>query len=214
MRVLIACEESQAVCIAFRERGHEAYSCDLQACSGGHPEWHIMHDCLEVAYSGHWDLMVAHPPCTFLSRAGMAWKTRKQSVRSDMKEYREAQAEKAIEFMVKLWRAPIDRVCLENPVGVANTKWRKPNQIIHPYYFGDSEMKETCFWLRRLPRLNGLATIDRIKDKPKPLGTRIGSDGKTKNKYFCTVMDSKKDAAKLKSKTFPGIAKAMAEQWG
>lgn len=215
LRVLIACEESQVVTKAFRARGHEAYSCDLQACSGGHPEWHIMHDAIEVAYSGCWDLMIAHPPCTFLSRAGMAWKTRKQSVRPDMKEYREAQAEKAIEFMATLWAAPIDRVVLENPVGVANTKWRKPNQIIHPYYFGDPEMKETCLWLRGVSRLNGLPHIDKVRDKPQPTPgkTRMGSDGKIKNQYFCGRMDNKYSAAKLKSKTFPGIAKAMAATW-
>jgi hypothetical protein len=212
MRILVACEESQTVCKAFRERGHEAYSCDLQACSGGHPEWHIMHDAIEVAYSGCWDLMVAHPPCTFLSRAGQAHKARGETIR----KYREEQAGKAIEFMVKLYNAPIRQVAIENPVGLANTRWRKPNQIIHPYYFGDSEMKETCLWLRGLPRLNGLHHIDKVRDKPLPTPgkSRIGSDGKMKNQYFCGRMDNKSNAAKLKSKTFPGIARAMAEQWG
>jgi hypothetical protein len=214
MRVLVACEESQTVCKAFRERGHEAYSCDLQACSGGHPEWHIMHDAIEVAYLGIWDLMIAHPPCTFLSRAGQAWKTRKQSKRADMAEYREKEATKAIDFVIKLYNAPVAKVAIENPVGLANTRWRKPNQIFHPYYFGDNEMKETCLWLRGLPRLNGLTSIHRQRDKPKPLRSRIGSDGKVKNMYFCGLMDNRSAAAKLKSKTFPGIAKAMAEQWG
>lgn len=215
MRVLVGCEESQTVCKAFRELGHEAYSCDLQACSGGHPEWHIMHDVLEVAYLRIWDLGIFHPPCTFLSRAGQAWKTRKQSKRLDMAEYREREAEKAIEFMKKLYHAPIEMVALENPVGLANTRWRKPNQIIHPYYFGDREMKETCLWLRGLSRLNGLPHIDKVRDKPLPTPgkTRIGSDGKIKNQYFCGRMDNKQGAAKLKSKTFPGIARAMATQW-
>jgi site-specific DNA-cytosine methylase len=230
MRVLIACEESQTVCKAFRERGHEAYSCDIQDCSGGEEDWHIVGDAVDVAYNWHlfytqnyrqhyveeWDLMIAHPPCTYLSRAGQAWKTRKQSVRPDMKEFREAEAAKAIEFMRLLWNAPIKKICLENPVGLANTGFRKPNQIIHPYYFGDAEMKETCLWLKGLPRLNGLHHIDKYKNKPKPTPgkSRIGSDGKLKNQYFCGRMDNKSGAAKLKSKTFPGIARAMAEQWG
>ena len=211
-RVLIACEESQEVCKAFRALGHEAYSCDLQACSGGHPEWHIMADAIDVAYSGQWDLMIGHPPCTFLSRAGQAWKGRKPEVAP----YREAQAGKAIRFMIQLWNAPIDKIALENPVGLANTRWRKPTQIIHPYYFGDGEMKETCLWLKGLTRLNGLHHIDKDRDKPKPTPgkSRIGSDGKMKNQYFCGRMDNKSGAAKLKSKTFPGIARAMAEQWG
>jgi hypothetical protein len=210
MKVLIACEESQAVCLAFRAKGHEAFSCDLQECSGGYPEWHIIADAIETAYSEVWDLMVAHPPCTFLSRAGMAHKAKSKEV----KEFREQEAKKAIEFIKQLWNAPIDKICIENPVGVVNTHWRKPTQIIHPYYFGDPEMKETCLWLKRLPRLNGLHTIDKIIHKPKPIRSRIGSDGKMKNMYFCGLMDNKSNAAKLKSKTFPSIAKAMAEQWG
>lgn len=212
MRVLIACEESQTVCKAFRERGHEAYSCDIQACSGGHPEWHIKDDAIQVAYWGYWDIMIGHPPCTFLSRAGQCHKARSKEIAI----YRERQAALAIEFMNALWNAPIKRICLENPVGLANTRWRKPSQIIHPYYFGDMEMKETCLWLKGLPRLNGLHHIDRYRDKPKPTPgkSRIGSDGKMKNQYFCGRMDAKGHAAKLKSKTFPGIARAMAEQWG
>jgi hypothetical protein len=218
MRVIVLCEESQTVCKAFRDLGHEAYSCDLQACSGGHPEWHIMHDALEVAYYGAWDLAIGHPPCTFLSRAGQAWKTRPQKGKTteEVTIYREAMASNAIGFMDKMFKAPIDKICLENPVGLANTRWRKPSQIIHPYYFGDNEMKETCLWLKGLSRLNGLHHIDKVKHKPLPTPgkTRMGSDGKIKNQYFCGRMDNKSGAAKLKSKTFPGIARAMAEQWG
>jgi hypothetical protein len=209
MRVLVACEESQAVCIAFRERGYEAYSCDLQECSGGHPEWHIQDDVTFHLNEG-WDLMIAHPPCTFLSRIGQAHKARGKEVA----EYRESEAAKAIDFIKVLWAAPIPKICIENPVGLANTRWRRPSQIIHPYYFGDNEMKETCLWLKGLPRLNGLSHIDKVLDKPKPTGSRIGKDGKVKNVYFCSRMDNKSGAAKLKSKTFPGIARAMAEQWG
>lgn len=210
MKVLIGCEESQEVCKAFREKGHEAYSCDLQDCSGGHPEWHLKMDVFEAIGIINPDLAIFHPPCTFLSRAGQAHKARSKEIR----EYREKEAGIAIEFMNRLWNTPIKKICIENPVGLANTRWKKPTQIIHPYYFGDNEMKETCLWLKGLSRLNGIPTIDRYKDKPKPEGTYIGADGKTKNKYFCHRMDNKKGAAKLKSKTFPGIAKAMADQWG
>lgn len=215
LRVLVACEESQAVCLAFRRRGHYAFSCDIQECSGGHPEWHIQGDALEAIKIRDWDILIGHPPCTYLSRAGMAWKTRKQNKRPDMKEFREAEAEKAIEFINRLWNSPIKKICLENPVGLANTRWKRPSQIIHPYYFGDGEMKQTCLWLKGLTRLNGVHTIHKDRDKPKPTPgkTRVGSDGKIKNQYFCGRMDSKAQAAKLKSKTFPGIANAMASQW-
>lgn len=220
LKILIACEESQRVCLAFRARGHQAYSCDLQECSGGHPEFHLQIDAIEAIKLYKWDLMVAHPPCTYLSCAGQAWKTRKQNVRPDMKEFREAEAAKAIEFIKALWAAPIERIALENPVGLANTRFKPATQIIHPYYFGDGEMKRTCLWLKRLPRLNGLATIDKDRDKPKPTPgkSRIGSDGKLKNEYFVGRVDSgavksKESRAKIKSKTFPGIARAMARQW-
>lgn len=214
MRVLIACEESQTVCKAFRERGHEAYSCDLQACSGGHPEWHIMHDAVEVAYNGAWDLMIAHPPCTFLSKAGLHY--------INTRPGRKEMTLKSFEFVKKLWSAPIERIALENPVGWLNTNWRKPSQIIEPYYFGDPEKKQTCLWLKSLSRINGLLEVsaDPIKFKPRP--TSVGKskkDGSPRNHYFCDRMKFEakfdyKHAAKLKSKTFPGIARAMAEQWG
>lgn len=205
LRVLIACEESQTVCKEFRARGHEAYSCDLQACSGGHPEWHIMHDAVEVAYSGCWDLMVAHPPCTYFSRAGYHWIYKKPE--------REEQLKKAFDFWLKLWRAPIRQKGFENPAGWLCTNWRRPNQIIHPYYFGDHELKETCLWLHNLPRLNGLPTVDKIRDKPQPHGTITKKNGKKRNYYFCDRMDNMTGSAKLKAKTFPGIARAMSAAW-
>jgi len=216
--VLVGCEESQVVCKAFRELGHEAYSCDLQECSGGHPEWHLQMDVLEAIKLKKWDLGIFHPPCTFLSCAGQAWKTRKQKVRSDMREFREKQAELAIDFIKILWSSGIKFIAIENPVGLANTRWKRATQIVHPYYFGDGEMKRTCFWLKNLPRLNGRPDIHHIKHKPQPTPgkSRIGSDGKMKNQYFCGRADAKKlglNPAKIKSKTFPGIAKAMAEQW-
>lgn len=203
LRVLVACEESQTVCKAFRERGHEAYSCDLQACSGGHPEWHIMHDAVEVAYLGIWDLMIAHPPCTFFSRAAGRWLYNHDRL---------IKTQEAFEFWMKLWNAPIEKKALENPPGWLSTNWRKPDQKVHPWYFGDGEMKETCLWLSGLSRLSGDLEIAANPKKfhPVPSKSRMGSDGKIKNKYFVSRMTNAKDRAK----TFPGIARAMAEQWG
>lgn len=204
MRVLIACEESQEVCKAFRARGHEAYSCDLQPCSGGHPEWHIQGSALTEAYFGKYDLMIAHPPCTYFSRAGFHFIYKKPE--------RKEQLVNAFGFVLALWNAPIPMIAIENPIGWLNTNWRKPTQTIHPWYFGDGEMKETCLWLKNLPKLQGLLEVamDPQKHHPKPESSRIGSDGKMKNKYFM----SRAKNAKERSKTFPGIARAMAEQWG
>lgn len=204
MRVLVACEESQAVCIAFRKRGHEAYSCDIQECSGGHPEWHLQTDALEALRYKPWDLLIAHPPCTYFSRAGIQF-IHKQPDRME-------KLLKSFEFVRALWNAEIPMIAIENPVGWLCTNWRKPDQKVHPWYFGDNEMKETCLWLRNLPRLNGLheVAINPNKYKPKPEKSRIGSDGKMKNKYFVSRAKNSKE----RSKTFPGIAKAMAEQWG
>jgi site-specific DNA-cytosine methylase len=204
MRVLVACEESQEVCKAFRALGHEAYSCDLQECSGGHPEWHIQGDALTEVYFGNYDLLIAHPPCTYFSRAGYHFIYKKPE--------RKTQLVHAFSFVLALWHAPVPLIALENPIGLLNTNWRKPNQIIHPWYFGDGEMKETCLWLKGLPRLQGSMEIamNPKAHHPKPEKSRIGSDGKMKNKYF---MGRAKNA-KERSKTFPGIARAMAEQWG
>lgn len=203
MKVLIACEESQTVCKAFRALGHEAYSCDILPCSGGHPEWHIKDDVLNHLNDG-WDMMIAHPPCTYFSRAGIQF-IHKQPGRME-------KLLKAFEFVRKLWNADIPCIAIENPIGWLNTNWRKPSQIIHPWYFGDGEMKETCLWLKNLQRLNGWPEIamNRAKHHPKPESSRIGSDGKMKNKYFMQRAGN----AKNRSKTFPGIARAMAEQWG
>lgn len=202
MKVLVACEESQEVCKAFRLKGHEAYSCDLQPCSGGHPEWHIQDNVTYHLKEG-WDLMIAHPPCTYLSRA------------AGIVLYREDRLPKTYEafnFVLQLWNAPIEKIAIENPPGWLSTNWRRWTQKIHPWYFGDCEMKETCLWLKNLPRLNGLieVALDMKKYHPKPEGSRMGSDGKIKNKYFMSRVTNAKD----RSKTFPAIAKAMAEQWG
>lgn len=225
MKVLVACEESQEVCKAFRARGHEAYSCDIQACSGGHPEWHIIEDVTRVLsggywdtqlgiriYAEYWDLMIGHPPCTYLSFAGMHWE-KKQPGRKEKRL-------EAMEFFMALWNAPIKKKCLENPQGYPQHAFRKPNQIIHPYYFGDPHLKRTCLWLDGLPKLQGLQEVAiagrKAVPQPDKWITRKSGDkaGGRRGIYF---MDQRgvptKEKQKHRSKTFPGIAKAMAAAW-
>jgi hypothetical protein len=201
MRVLVGCEESQAVCKAFRNRGHEAFSCDIQDCSGGFPEWHIKGDLLEVI-NDTWDLMIAHPPCTFLSYAG----TRHWNKPGRMWKRLEALA-----FFGKLWEAPIPKICLENPKGCASPTIAKYSQEIQPYYFGDSDMKTTWLWLRGLLPLQWQGTDDLFGKatavaKPEPYYTAKNG----KKLYFTESTGGGFE----RSKTFPGIAEAMADQWG
>lgn len=145
MRVLVACEESQTVCKAFRALGHEAYSCDILPCSGGHPEWHIRGDAILAMQSDDWDLMIAHPPCTYLSASGMHWTTR---------GLRDPQlTEDALDFVARLMDSAITKIAIENPVGVISSRIRKPDQIIQPWMFGDDASKKTCLWLKNLPPL-------------------------------------------------------------
>ena len=158
MRVLVACEESQAVCIAFREQGHEAYSCDLLPCSGGHPEWHLQMDALEALKLKAWDIVIAFPPCDHLSKAGAAhWK----------KQWKKDAQLKALKFVHEFM--DIDgRVAIENPVGAINTRIRKPDQRIQPYHFGHPYTKETCLWLKNLPPLRATKIVDPIANWVKP----------------------------------------------
>ena len=201
MRVLVACEESQEVCKAFRDKGHEAYSADLQDCSGGHPEWHIKGDVLPllngncqfitvggvcVCIDGSWDLIVAHPPCTHLAVSGARWFPEKQ------KDFRQ---QKACVLFMQMMLANADRVAVENPIGIMSNCYRKPDQIVQPWMFGHGETKATCLWLKGLQNL-----------KPTDI-----VDGR---EHRIWKMAPSPDRAKQRSKTFPGIAKAMAEQWG
>ena len=201
MKVLIACEESQEVCKAFRERGHEAYSCDIQDCSGGHLEWHIMGDCLPlidgdcsfftrggqwVHIDGKWDLLIAHPPCTDLAVSGARWFPEKQ------KDFRQ---QKACVFFMQMILNSAERIAVENPVGIMSTCYRKPDQIIQPWQFGHGETKATCLWLKNLP---ALVPTDIVEQREQ----RIWK------------LPPGPDRAKLRSRTFTGIARAMAEQWG
>ena len=211
-RVLIACEESQAVTIEFRKLGIEAFSCDIQPCSGGHPEWHYQQDIFEVINMG-WDMMISFPPCTHLAVSGAAWFEQKR---------KDGRQQEGVDFFLKIAGANIDKIAVENPVGIMSRLYRKPDQVIQPYYFGDEAQKTTCLWLKNLPPLYH-------NEKPNLFDSKITHSGKGefyefvsgkgKNKKFSKwYSDALKlapnERAKLRSKTFSGIAKAMAEQWG
>lgn len=198
-KVLIACEESQTICIEFRKQGHEAYSCDIKNCSGGHPEWHIKDDVLKILTEG-WDLMIGHPPCTYLSYAANAvWN----------KEGRLQKRLEALDFFAQLWTAPIPLICLENPSGCASPTIAKYSQMIQPYFFGDTESKRTWLWLKGLPLLKSTKIV-----KPKIYGYYKRGKKKGKPIYGNDYLKFADDRGIIRSKTFPGIAKAMAEQWG
>lgn len=234
MKILIACEESQRVCIEMRKLGHEAYSCDIQEPSGGHPEWHLKADvlryinpCTEMNgilpfltmdgkshfISGKWDLIIAHPPCTYLSNVA----TRHHSLKCtslDRINDRTFKRVEAMQFFLNFANADCERIAIENPVGVMNTCYRKPDQIIHPYYFAGSEYdtenyvtKATCLWLKGLKPLT-------YTELPKPDNKKIfGRLPSGKAKTWEDSVSRIGGAAKSRSKTFPGIAEAMAEQW-
>ena len=206
MRVLVACEFSGVVREAFRKRGHDAWSCDLLPTEI--PGNHIQGDVLDILDDG-WDLMIAHPPCTYLSKAGMHYlKTRPE---------RYERLQSAFQFVLSLWNANIEKICIENPVGWMNSHWMKPTQIIHPYYFGDPEYKETCLWLKGLTPLWYWLKDDMLGNKtsvdPRTKGYIFRKSGKRKGqKYTYHWRDGK--TAKDRSVTFQCIADAMAEQWG
>jgi hypothetical protein len=210
MKILIACEESQAVCIEFRKKGHEAFSCDIQDCSGNYPEWHIKGDVVEQLDKG-WDMMIAFPPCTHLAVSGAAWFEEKK---------KDGRQQQGIEFFMQMVNAPIDKIAIENPIGIMSKFYRKPDQIIHPYYFGDNVSKSTCLWLKNLPKLLHNKTVNLFESQPtwvEPVFTEfLYSNGKTvrhseiSNKWY----KSAEERSRQRSKTFPGIAKAMADQWG
>ena len=216
MKVLVACEESQTVTIAFRERGHEAYSCDIQPCSGGNPEWHFQQDGLQLL-NPDWDLMIAHPPCTYLAVSGAAW------FDSPLYPNRRKDQKDSIEFFMKLAYAPIDKIAIENPVGIMSTHWRQPTQIIQPWMFGDEAQKTTCLWLKNIPKLRYGHEVQMALGEITPPQTKITgkgefithASGKTKPKWFADALSlPKEERQKARSKTFQGIANAMAEQWG
>lgn len=232
LNVLVACEESQRVCIEFRKLGHNAYSCDILECSGGHPEWHFKQDCLEVIKNkggvletgetkyieGNWDIMIAHPPCTYLCVSGAKWYYHPDDKDVPFEKRRphpkfpnrKKDQEDAIKFFMQLVNADIERIAIENPIGVMSSKYRKPDQIIQPYYFGDEAQKSTCLWLKNLPLLKPT----NIVSKGEILQFK---SGKSMSKWMSEAFTNTKsleERQRLRSKTFIGIAKAMAEQWG
>ena len=198
MRILIACEESQTIAKAFRDLGHDAFSCDLSECSGGYPEWHIQGDAIEIAYTQEWDLMIAHPPCTYLAVSGARWMYNDDGSRNEDREQKQVQA---LDFVQKLMDAPIEKTAIENPVSVISSKIRKPDQIIQPWMFGDEATKTTCLWLKNLSPLTPTDIVGKGEFYISPSGKKLPrwySDNKN---------------PKSRSKTFKGIANAIANQW-
>ena len=207
MKILVACEESQAVTIELRELGHEAYSCDLLEQSGGHPEWHIKGDCLIEAYSGKYDMMICFPTCTYLTVSGLHWNKRKPE--------RAKKTEEALLFIQKLMDAPIDLIALENPVGCISSRIRKPNQTINPYQFGDDASKRTCLWLKGLPNLipTNYCEPRIVQGKKRWANQMDNGQNITLNEKGKVCGWNTDEIKKIRSKTYPGIAKAMANQW-
>jgi len=210
MRVLIACEESQAVTKEFRKLGYDAFSCDLLPCSGGHPEWHFQKDVFEVIKMG-WDLMIAHPPCTYLSVSGAGWMYNKDKSRN---EERHKNQMEGLEFVHKLMNANINRIAIENPISVISSYIRQPDQIIHPYQFGDEASKSTCLWLKNLPMLIPTKIVSKGPMK-EWIDSKTGKQKRQPLWYYEALLKAKtpEERRTLRSKTFPGIAEAMAKQW-
>ena len=198
MKILLACEESQSVTKQLRALGHKAYSCDILPESGGHPEWHIQKDVVEVL-EDDWDMIIAFPPCTHLASSGAAWFEAKRA---------DGRQQAAINFFMLFANHPCKRIAIENPVGIMSTQFRKPDQIIQPWQFGDPYSKRTCLWLKGLPELRHTDIVD-----PGEMITY--KSGRTMPKWYAEAWKlSPSERSKTRSKTFPGIAQAMARQWG
>lgn len=229
MNILVACEESQRVCTAFREKGHKAFSCDILPCSGGHPEWHIQGSALpllqrqddgnngwhyiwfstmdgEKHMVEKWDLIIAHPPCTYLTVTGNRWFDVVKYGYDAQKRWDERCI--AVCFFLAFAYADCERIAIENPVGCMSRLYRKPDQIIHPYMFGDPARKATCLWLKGLTPLTPTEIVE-----PEIIRYKNGK-GTDSPWHMETMSLPPIERAKARSKTFPGIARAMAEQWG
>lgn len=214
MKVLIACEESQTITKTFREKGIEAYSCDILECSGEHPEWHIKDDVRNAIRYVNWDMMIAHPPCTFLSVSGARWFYHPDDSHLPTEDrrphpkfpHRKRKQQEAISFVKGLYNSDIPRICIENPVGVLSTQWQKPDQIIQPFEFGEPHAKKTCLWLKNLPQLEPTEIVE-----PEYVVHKNGK--RTPKWYFDALSLPPDERAKVRSKTFQGIADAMVNQW-
>ena len=221
MRILVACEESQAVTIEMRKLGHEAYSCDIVMCSGGHPEWHIMQNVLPLLngdcrfqtvderchqINGKWDMIIAFPPCTYLTVTGNRWFNIERY--GEKANQRHKDREEAINFFMAFANADCQRIAIENPIGHMSTAWRKPDQVIQPYQYGHPCRKATCLWLKGLPLLIETAIVE------PEIYYYTAANGHRKSDSRWRSKGKKENLAKIRAKTFPGIAKAMAQQWG
>lgn len=219
-RILVACEESQAVTVELRKRGHDAFSCDIMPCSGNHPEWHICGDVLPLLdgncffmcmddsrhiIDGKWDMIIAFPPCTYLTNTGNKWFNVERFGEKAIK--RHELRKDAIEFFMAFVNADCEQIAIENPIGCMSTMYKKPNQIIQPYMFGHQERKSTCLWLKGLPDLIPTDVVE-----PNIIVYKNGK-GTDSPWHVNTMSLPPLERAKARSKTFPGIAKAMAEQW-
>jgi len=222
VNILVACEESQAVCVAFRNRGFNAFSCDILPSSGGYPEWHIQGD-LEGVINGSfmqfgqfwteagtvekidkWDVMISFPPCTYLTVTANRW------YKPEFKERYPTRGQDrldAIAFFMMIVNSGIEKIAIENPVGIMSTRWRRPNQVIQPWQFGDRAVKKTCLWLIGLPKLDSTNIVE-------PEYKEYNSSTKKSGKSKYPMLWAGKSSSKERSKTFPGIAEAMADQWG
>lgn len=203
MDILVGCEESQAVTIELRKLGHNAFSCDLLPCSGGYPEWHLQQDINELLEQ-NWDMIIAFPPCTDLAVSGARHFERKQE---------DGSQQKSIDFFMKIANASCERIAIENPIGIMSKIWRKPDQIIQPWQFGDKAQKSTCLWLNGLPKLIPTNIVE--KGEFFEFTSKKGEKKRMPMWYYKALQDAKspEERRTLRSKTFPGIAKAMAEQW-
>jgi hypothetical protein len=202
-RILIACEESQAVTIEFRKLGYEAFSCDLLQCSGGYPEWHLKDDIFNVLKQ-HWDLMIAFPPCTDLAVSGARHFERKKL---------DGSQDKSIKFFMDIINAPVEKIAVENPIGIMSGIYRKPDQIIQPWQFGDKAQKSTCLWLKNLPKLIPTNIVE--KGEFFEFVSKKGEKKRMPMWYYKALQEAKTPEQRrtLRSKTFKGIAEAMANQW-
>jgi len=203
MKVLVACEESQAVTKELRKLGHQAFSCDILPESGGMPEWHIKGDVIKQLNKG-WDMMIAFPPCTHLAVSGAKHFDKKR---------KDGRQQQGIDFFMAMVNAPIHKIAIENPIGIMSNSYRKPDQIIQPYYFGDEYQKTTCLWLKNLPHLYHNAAPNLFDSKVTHVGKGdfyMSPSGKRLPLWYSKASGN----SKTRSKTFPGIAHAMATQWG
>jgi len=237
MKVLVACEESQRVCIEFRNLGHEAYSCDIMECSGGHKEWHIMQDVLSLLnghcefttcdgtkhkIDGKWDMIIAFPPCTHLAVSGAPHFEKKRA---------DGRQRSGVEFFCQFLNADCDKIVIENPIGIISGEYvkehfpdlaekydipRKPTQIIHPWMFGDNFAKSTCLWIKGLEPLTPKTTVQPEMEWKEWTDKKTGKKKRQAKWFFDALVHSKtaEERSKIRSKTFPSVAKAMAEQWG